>query len=119
MRMQSPSSSGLLPASYSRRRRNRPNDSSNSNNAMYEEIPSAPSTPSNNYTPQHYDISNNGGVGGGRTIQNFTSIYSTDLSIPLSTSSNNINNKGGKNSDDENDENDQRNNNNNNRLDLS
>lgn len=119
MRMQSPSSSGLLPASYSRRRRNRPNDSSNSNNAMYEEIPSAPSTPSN-YTPQHYDISNNGGVGGGRTIQNFTSIYSTDLSIPLSTSNNNINNKGGKNSDDENDENDQRNNNNNNnRLDLS
>jgi len=107
MRMQSPSSTGLLPASYSRRRRVRTNEAQS--NAMYEEIPSAPTTPSN-----YYDLNNGGNNGNGspqrRTIQNFTSIYSTD------SSSLTANNKEGKSSDDENDENDQRRNN---RLDLS
>jgi len=103
--MQSPSTTGLLPASYSRRRRVRPNDSQS--NAMYEEIPSAPTTPSN-----YYDL-NSGGSPQRRTIQNFTSIYSTELSIPPPTTNNN---REGKSSDDENDENDQRQHN---RLDLS
>jgi len=97
--MQSPSSTGLLPASYSRRRRVRTNEAQS--NAMYEEIPSAPTM-------------NNGGTNGSpqrRTIQNFTSIYSNDLSSSLTA-----NNKEGKSSDDENDENDQRRNN---RLDVS
>ena len=104
--MQSPSSTGLLPASYSRRRRVRTNEAQS--NAMYEEIPSAPTTPSN-----YYDLNNGGNNNGSpqrRTIQNFTSIYSTD------SSSLTANNKEGKASDDENDENDQRRNN---RLDLS
>lgn len=98
--MQSPSSTGLLPASYSRRRRVRPNDSQS--NGMYEEIPSAPSTPSANY----YDL--NSGAPQQRSIQNFTSIYSNSLATN--------NNREGKSSDDENDENDQRQHN---RLDLS
>lgn len=106
--MQSPSSTGLLPASYSRRRRVRTNESQS--NSMYEEIPSAPSTPSN-----YYDLNNGSNIGSSqqrRTIQNFTSIYSNDyLSTSLAA-----NNKEGKSSDDENDENDQRRNN---RLDLS
>lgn len=104
--MQSPSSTGLLPASYSRRRRVRTNETQS--NAMYEEIPSAPTTPSN-----YYDL-NNGGNNGSpqrRTIQNFSSIYSNDLSSSLTA-----NTKEGKSSDDENDENDQRRNN---RLDVS
>lgn len=105
--MQSPSSTGLLPASYSRRRRVRANESQS--NSMYEEIPSAPTTPSN-----YYDLNNGSNIGSSqqrRTIQNFTSIYSNDLSTSLTA-----NNKEGKSSDDENDENDQRRNN---RLDLS
>lgn len=71
---------------------------------MYEEIPSAPTTPSN-----YYDLNN--GSPQRRTIQNFSSIYSNDLSSSLTA-----NNKEGKSSDDENDENDQRRNN---RLDVS
>lgn len=105
--MQSPSSTGLLPASYSRRRRVRANESQS--NSMYEEIPSAPTTPSN-----YYDLNNGSNIGSSqqrRTIQNFTSIYSNDLSTSITG-----NNKEGKSSDDENDENDQRRNN---RLDLS
>eukprot|EP00985_Skeletonema_marinoi_P003528 scaffold1515_cov70-Skeletonema_marinoi.AAC.1 len=108
MRMQSPSSTGLLPASYSRRRRVRTNESQ-SNATMYEEIPSVPTTPSN-----YYDLNNgiNNGSSPRRTIQNFTSIYSNDISTTLTAN----NNREGKSSDDENDENDQRQNN---RLDVS
>ena len=112
--MQSPSSTGLIPASYSRRRRAGVTDTQSS--TMYEEIPSAPTTPSSNY----YDLNNNNGGSSPqrRTIQNFTSIYATELSIPLTAANKNNNNnrEGGKSSDDENDENDQRQNN---RLDLS
>ena len=109
MRRQSPSSTGLLPATYSRRRRGRPNDSQS--NGMYEEIPSAPTTPTDNY----YDLNtSNKGSPQRRTIQNFSSIYSTDFSTNTITANNN--NKEGKTSDDENDENDQRQNN---RLDIS
>jgi len=106
--MQSPSSTGLLPASYSRRRRVRTNESQ-SNATMYEEIPSVPTTPSN-----YYDLNNgiNNGSSPRRTIQNFTSIYSNDISTTLTAN----NNREGKSSDDENDENDQRQNN---RLDVS